>query len=48
MLGQQGCRANLVEVAKRLNRTKGAVAGLIYRGLQRLRVLLADLIVVQS
>jgi RNA polymerase sigma-70 factor (ECF subfamily) len=38
----------LTEVAKKLNRTKGAVAGLIYRGLQRLRVLLQELIMVEA
>ena len=38
----------LAEVAKQLNRTKGAVAGLIYRGLQKLRVLLQELIMVEA
>lgn len=38
----------LAEVAAKLNRTKGAVAGLIYRGLQRLRVLLRELIIVEA
>jgi RNA polymerase sigma-70 factor (ECF subfamily) len=34
--------ATLAEVASEMNRSKGAVAGLLHRGLKRLRELLAD------